>query len=372
MFPAFLAGASALGICTLLHLLALKLFPRWGLLDRPEKYQLSRTERLPYPTGILSVLTFLLLFIFSREAFTLQVWGLIVCVSLLAVVSLIDDLRTLPPSVRLSLQIFIGFLLFATGTRIYTITNPLGGIIKLDTIDLYLPQLSTFHSASSSWPSGNFQLSTFLGPLPLWSGVFTIGWIVLTTNAFNWFDGIPGQVSILTVIGSATLGLLALSSRVEQPEIALIAFILLGCALASTLFDFPPNRTVLGDTGAMFFGLMLGTLSIYAGGKVATAFLVLGVPLIDAAFVLARRIIRRESPFHGNLDHLHHRLLRKGWSERHVIILTVAMGTAFGTTALSLSTFQKFLAILLLVAIVILLTWYSRDRVNPNDGVSPK
>ena len=352
---AFLSGFIALILSVALHALALALFPKLRLLDHPEKYGLKR-NRLPYPTGILSVLTFLILFVSLQETLSLQAMGLILAVVLLAAVTLIDDLKNLPPVLRLCIHILVAFILFATGTRIYTITNPLGGIIKLDTIDLSL--------SATSLPLTPY-LSALLGPLPVWSGVFTIVWVLLTTNAFNWFDGIPGQVSILSCLGSLTLGLLALSSRVDQPEIAIIAFILAGCALGGTFFDFPPNRVVMGDTGSMFFGLLLGTLSIYAGGKVATALLVLGVPLMDALLVLFRRILRGESPFSGNHDHLHHRLLAKGWSERQVVSLTIIIGSSFGITALFLSTFQKFLAILILLAVVFLLTWYSR----PTDGV---
>jgi len=158
------------------------------------------------------------------------------------------------------------------------------------------------------------------------------------------------------------LGFLALSSRVDQPEIAVMAFILAGIAIASACFDFPPNKVVMGDTGSMFFGMMLGALSIYAGGKVATAFLVLGFPLIDSVLVILRRIKDGKSPFRGDLDHLHHKLLRKGWTERQVILLTVFLGSAFGITALFLSTFQKFIAILLLLAVILLLTRYARPK----------
>ena len=352
MFPALLFGLLSLILSLFLHALALNVFPKLHLLDHPEKYGLKR-QRLPYPTGILAVITFLLLFLTFKENLTLQALGLIIAILLLAILTFIDDFRNLPPSFRLIAQILIAFILFATGTRIYTITNPLGGIINLDIIDLPY-QFSIF----------NYQLSISNGPLPLWSGVFTVVWILLTTNAFNWFDGIPGQVSILSVIGSLTLGFLALSSRVEQPEIAVLAFFLAGCALGGLFFDFPPNRVVMGDTGAMFFGLLLGTLSIFAGGKVATAFLVLGVPLIDLVLVLIRRIIQRKSPFRGNQDHLHHRLLAKGWTERQVITLTVILGSAFGISALYLSTFQKFLAILILLAVMLALTWYSRPRIS--------
>lgn len=321
------------------HLIALRLFPQLHLLDRPERYGLARRP-LPYPTGIVSGGTFLLIFLLT-SSLSAQAWGLAAGLGLLLTVSLLDDRRSIPPLPRLIIQLLIGLLLFATGTRIYTLTHPFGGYLKLDTIDI---------------PTSLF------GPLPLWSGVFTVGWIVLTTNAFNWFDGIPGQVNILTTIGGLTLGFLALSSRVQQPEIAAVAFLLSACALGGLLFDFPPNRVVLGDTGAMGFGLILGALTIYAGGKVATAFLVLGLPLIDAVLVLARRFLKGESLFSGNQDHLHHRLLRKGWSERQVILLTVVLGGSFGVTALFLSTLEKFLAAGILTLIVLGLTWYSRER----------
>jgi UDP-GlcNAc:undecaprenyl-phosphate/decaprenyl-phosphate GlcNAc-1-phosphate transferase len=113
----------------------------------------------------------------------------------------------------------------------------------------------------------------------------------------------------------------------------------------------------MGDTGAMFFGLMLGTLSIYTGGKVATAFLVLGVPLIDAVLVTFRRIAEKRSPLRGGRDHLHHLLMdNRGWTERQVIALTAVLGSAFGITALFLNTAEKGIAIILLVALMLWLT----------------
>lgn len=348
MIP-LLFGIGAFLLSLILHLLALKIFPSWNLLDRPAKYNLTRPS-LPYPTGIAAVLTFLIVFVILRRELSFQDGGLLLSILLLAIMTVADDLWNLPPWLRLSIQILIGFLIFATGTRIYTITNPIGGIFKLDTIDI---------------PTSLF------GPLPLFSGIFTIVWLSLTMNAFNWFDGIPGQVSILSVIGAFTIGFLSISDRVNQPEIAVIAFILGGVALASTIFDFPPNKAVMGDTGAMFFGLMLGTLSIYAGGKVATALLVLGLPLIDSVLVGITRILKGRSPLRGDLDHLHHRLLKKGWSERQVIFLTVLLGSAFGITALFLSTFQKFLAILLLTALILLFRWYSRPNASSGLNRSP-
>ncbi len=299
------------------------------------------------------MLTFLGAFaVFSP--WTAQSAGIALGIFLLALISFIDDRKGLDPRLRLVAQALIAFIIFATGSRIYTLTNPLiaDGIIKLDTIDIFFPQFSIF----------NFQFSIPIGPLPLLSGVFTIFWLMLTMNALNWFDGIPGQVSTLSTIGFLVIGTLALSSRVNQPELAVLAFTLAGISIAGLLFDFPPNKVLMGDTGAMFFGLMLGVLTIHSGGKVATAFLVLGVPLIDLFIVIVRRLLKGKNPMRGDRtdEHLHHRLLARGWSERQVIALTASLGTLFGVTALFLGTFEKMIAAGMLFAIMIGLSTYSR------------
>ncbi len=272
----------------------------------------------------------------------MQEVGLLIGIFLLALTSFIDDRRPIPSWLRLAFQVLIALLIFATGSRIYTITNPLlaNEFIKLD-----------------SWI---FTVPIF-GNLPILSGIFTVVWLMLTINALNWFDGIPGQVTILSTIGFLTIGLLSISTRVNQPEFALIAFILAAISFGCFLFDIPPPRVVLGDSGSMFFGLMLGTLTIFAGGKVATAFLVLGVPLIDSFFVITRRLINGKSPFKGSQsgEHLHHRLLAKGWKPKHIIALTASIGFLFGATALFLSSFQKLIAGIILFFMMLGLSWWS-------------
>ena len=339
---------NAFALCGLLHIFALRLFPKWNLLDFPERYGHKR-GRLPYPTGILAIATFLIIVATFLQPWDKQLVGIAMGVVLIGFVSFIDDRKQVPTWIRLSYQILAAILIFLLGTRIFSITNPFvaDGIIKLD---------------SPVIPSGIF------GNPPLLSGLFTIFWLGLTINALNWFDGIPGQVSLLSTIGFLTIGFLALSGRVEhvfpelQLQLALLAFVLAGISAAGLLFDFPPNRVLMGDTGSMFFGLMLGVLTIYAGGKVATAFLVLGVPLIDSGIVITRRLSKGVSPFKGNTkdEHLHHRLLAKGWSERQVIILTATLGTTFGITALFMSTIEKMAAALLLFLIMLGLSWYSK------------
>lgn len=344
--------AAAFGVNVLFHTIALRLFPRLRLLDFPERYGLQR-ERLPYPTGILSVLTFVA-FLPYVVTFQMQAWGLLLSIMLLALVSFLDDRHRIHPALRLIVHALIGLILFVSAIRIYSFTNPLSGIVGGEVIPLDRIVL---------------HVQTF-GGLPILSGIFTILWIVLTINALNWFDGIPGQVSVLCVIAFLVIGFLSLSARVDQPDLARIAFVLAGIAGAGALFDFPPAKALMGDTGAMFFGLMIGVLTIYAGGKVATAFLVLGVPLIDFLFVVVRRIARGQSPLRGNAQdqHLHHRLLAKGWSARQIILLTAALGSAFGIAALFLSTLGKFIAAGVLFLVMLGLSWYTERTCENGHG----
>lgn len=330
--------------CVIAHAAALFLFPRLGLLDSPERYGHKRPP-LPYPTGIIGASLFAVFLAMHGE--TTQDFGLLISILALGAVCFMDDRARLSPWVRLLLQGSVAFCLFVTGTRIYTLTNPLadfglGEFLKLDAWTVTLQGV---------------------GPLPVLSGFFTAAWVYLTVNALNWFDGVPGQTSLLSTVGFLTIGFLSLSSRVDQPELALVAFVLAGLAAGATLFELPAplQRVVPGDSGAMFFGLLLGVLTIYAGGKVATGFLVLGVPLVDSVLVILQRVSAGTSPLKGSHggEHLHHRLLAIGWSPWAVIALTVGLGTAFGVTALFLSTFGKFVAGAVLAASIAALSAWS-------------
>jgi len=333
----------ALILSILAHAAALKIFPKIGLLDFPERYGLQRA-RIPYPAGIVAVTLFLLfLTVHNPLPWDLRTTGIFAAILLLGGFSFVDDRRPLPPLLRLIVQILAALCIVLPGSclggRICSVTNPLSGWMGGAVLDL------------NGW-------------LPLLSIAVTVLWLLLTINALNWFDGIQGQVSALSVIGFLTIGFLSLSARVQQPDLALISFVLAGLAAGSLLFEIPA-LILIGDTGAMFFGLMLGLLTIHSGGKVATAFLVLGVPLIDLAIVIVRRIFKGKSPLRGNAtnEHLHHRLLQRGWPRVAIIALTAGIGSLFGITALFMNTVEKFVAAVLLFVLMMMLSIFSKPRL---------
>lgn len=331
----FLPAISALSLTILSTLIALKIFPKLGLLDKPEKYGLKR-KPIPYPGGILLWIIFVLLALIFFDP-TFKLIGLLFGSGLLVLVSFIDDRISLPAWLRLTIQILVALIMVVAGIGVETITNPFGGYIALDQIKFILE-------------FGGTDLT-----IMAFSGIFTLIWIVLIVNTMNWMDGIPGLTSGITFIGCITLFFLSISDLVDQPETATLALIVAMIALGFWFFDFFPPRILIGDSGSMLFGLLLAVLAIFSGGKIATAFLILGFPIMDAIYVIVHRLYNKQAPWkggewdkHRKAVHLHHRMLQFGFSERQVLFSIYALAGAFGISALFLGTKGKFWAIIII------------------------
>ena len=310
-------------------------FPKLGLMDRPEKYGHKRAP-VPYPAGII------LPIIFSIIAFLIlphdkHLFGFLSAAWILVVTSFADDRVGLSPFFRLGIQILCAVIVVSSGIGIDFVSNPFGGAINLHTGQLPIDLFGTIYHFSPR------------------ADLFTIIWLLLIINAFNWLDGVSGLTSSVSAIAGFVLA--ALASSVGQPEIALLA---LCFGLASTvffLFDLAPPKILMGDTGSMFLGFTIAILAIFSSGKIATAFLVLGVPLFDAIRTIFRRIRMGKSPFYGDLDHFHHLLLRGGLSERQTVAVVAGMSFLFGSSALLLSGYGKFWAIVILGVLLFTILW---------------
>jgi len=142
---------------------------------------------------------------------------------------------------------------------------------------------------------------------------------------------------------------------VDQTTVATLAIIVSSMCLAFWIFDFHPAKILLGDTGSMLIGFLLAVFAIFAGGKVATAFLVLGFPILDAFWVITRRIVKGQSPMKGDLKHLHHRLLEVGLSERKALILIYLLCAFFGGSAIFLGTTGKLYLIIVMGLLMVIM-----------------
>jgi len=331
----FLPAIPALSLTVLSTLIALKVFPKLGLIDKPEKYGIKR-KPIPYPGGILLWLIFTLLSLIFFDP-TIKLLGLLFGSGLLVLISFIDDRVNLPASLRLGVQVLVALIMVLAGIGVETITNPFGGYIALDKIKFIL-----------EFGGAEMTIMAF-------SGLFTLAWILLIVNTMNWLDGIPGLTSGITFVGCITLFFLSISDLVNQPETATLALIVAMIALGFWLFDFYPPKILIGDSGSMFFGLLLAVLAIFSGGKIATAFLILGFPIMDAIYVIVHRLYNKKAPWKGGewdkyrkAVHLHHRMLQFGMSERQVLLVIYTLAVIFGVSALFLGTQGKFWAIIII------------------------
>lgn len=321
----------------ILVLLALKFFPKWGLLDRPKKYGLKR-KPIPYYGGLI----FIIVFVVSTLIFVqidARVFGVLLGGLMIGAVSFLDDLKGLNPWVRLAVQFLGALTVVISGIGIASISNPLGDPIILDQFKLNIPFGDTVFT------------------ITLLADLFTIFWIVLIVNTMNFLDGLNGLVSGVSFIAVATLFVLSIGEHnvVDQSTIATLAIIVATMTFVFWIFDFHPAKILMGDTGSMFLGFLIAVFAIFAGGKIATAFLVLGFPILDAFWVITRRIVQGRSPMQGDLKHLHHRLLEVGLTEKKALILIYILCAFFGGSAIFLGTTQKLYLIIVMGLIMVIM-----------------
>jgi UDP-GlcNAc:undecaprenyl-phosphate/decaprenyl-phosphate GlcNAc-1-phosphate transferase len=174
---------------------------------------------------------------------------------------------------------------------------------------------------------------------------FTALWIIGMINSINFIDGLDGLSAGVTLIAALTLGTLSLTLQVApQPFVAVLCFALAGALLGFLRWNFQPASIFIGTSGVMFVGYTLAILSILGTAKVAVALLVLGVPIIDAFWIIVRRLVQGRSPFSPDRGHLHHRLLDVGLSHRQTVMLIYAVCIVLGLLSLFLSGANQFLA----------------------------
>src|SRR2546423_2145039 len=176
--------------------------------------------------------------------------------------------------------------------------------------------------------------------LPGWVGVpLTILWIVAIMNMVNFLDGLDGLASGVAAIAGLTFAVIALS--LAKPDAAILSAIVFGACLGFLRHNFYPARIFMGDSGALLLGFVLATISVQGLLKTAATvalffpLLVLAVPIVDTTFVVLRRLKHGEPVFEGDQAHLHHRFLRRGFSQQRAAVTIWAWCATLAAAALA-------------------------------------
>ncbi len=312
-----------------------------GVVDAPDRQRKLHSGSTPLFGGIGLYIAFavptLAVLIFTRHFTSGDIGvgefvGFLTGGLVLILGGILDDRYTLPPRVTILFSVVAVLLATLSGIGISKLTNP-------------------------------FSAEPFL-LTALVSMSFTFCWLMVTTYTTKLLDGVDGLATTVIVIGCAVIALLSLTPAYFQPDVALLAAIAATACLGFLAWNFPPARIFLGEGGSTFLGFMLGTLAVISGGKVATALLVLGIPALDVAFVVVRRLLQRKNPFtSSDRQHLHLLLRDHGFTSRQILALYAFLATLFGLTTLVFSSWQKIaaLATLGLIALVGLL-WLTRRQ----------
>ena len=290
-----------------------------------------------------TMLTFLLLVFLSYYPYGSLLSGILLGGSLMFLLGLVDDVYNLNAKFKLFIQIAIATLVYLLGVKIDVIFNPFGGVFELGLL---------------SYP-------------------ITILWIVGISNAINFIDGVDGLAGSVISVNSITLGIIAVSTIPANPISALIAFILAGSTLAFLTYNYNPAKIFMGDGGALFAGFLLATLSIAGVMKTATLaillpFVILVVPIMDITFSSLRRIMKGKSPFVADAEHIHHKLLKAGFSQKNTVAILTSVAIVGGAIAsYSVGSIKHYLvyicALVLIMFALSLVNLYNNNNKNKNN-----
>ncbi|MDD3939350.1 MAG: epoxyqueuosine reductase QueH [Patescibacteria group bacterium] len=325
IFPFIISFSLAVVFTLLIKKIALK----FSIVDKPGPRKIHK-KAMPLLGGVAIFLAFFLtLFIYSKSFLGGNLeWshllgfffgGLIITGG-----GVLDDKYNLAPKWQIIFPLLAIGALIIGGVTIEKITNPFGGLIYLQ--DYFL-----------------------LGPLLI--SLWLLG-MMYTTKLL---DGVDGLVSGVGTIGSIIIFLFTLTTNYYQPDIALAALILAAAACGFLIFNFHPAKIFLGEGGSLFLGYALGVLSIISGSKIAIALLIMGIPILDVAWTILRRLLVGKNPFRfADKKHLHHRLLALGLNQRQTVMVFYSLSLIFGVSGLFLQSKGKILALALLLLLMII------------------
>jgi UDP-GlcNAc:undecaprenyl-phosphate/decaprenyl-phosphate GlcNAc-1-phosphate transferase len=183
---------------------------------------------------------------------------------------------------------------------------------------------------------------------------FSVFWIVGMINSINFIDGLDGLSSGIGLIAALTLGLISMTSAggpFGQPLVAAMCFTLAGALFGFLRWNFHPASVFAGTSGTMFVGYVLAVLSVLGTAKIAVALLVLGVPIIDAFWIIIRRVVNRKLPFSPDRGHIHHRLLDLGLTHMQTVLLIYVICAALALLSFVLSGSGQLYAFMGLVVV---------------------
>jgi len=334
-------GIVAIGVTIALVPLAKKIAIRFDAIDYPSE---RRVNSEPTPRlggiaifgGIVAALIVLLLGVnfwgwnspfVSHPDLTVNYYGVGISILVIFGVGLIDDFVDLNPKVKFLGQVIAAIIAVCSGLVLSRIHMPFGG--------------------------GFLEFGWFSYPL-------TVFYLVAFANIVNLIDGLDGLAAGIVTISALTM--LIFTVMTVRPDAAVLCIILMGACLGFLVFNFYPASIFMGDSGSLLLGYLLGAISLMAIAR-STMFVsllipivVAGVPVIDTASAIVRRLRGHRPIDEADKAHIHHRLLDTGYSQRATVLIMWAWTALLSVCAVLMMSFTGAPRYAVMAVVVILTT----------------
>jgi UDP-GlcNAc:undecaprenyl-phosphate/decaprenyl-phosphate GlcNAc-1-phosphate transferase len=192
--------------------------------------------------------------------------------------------------------------------------------------------------------------------LGIWGLPLAFLWIIGITNAINLIDGLDGLAAGISAIVFASISVLAIMGGNEL--VTVMSLVLLAGTLGFLIFNFHPATIFMGDTGSLFLGFMIAVLSLL-GFKTVTLFsllvpvVLLAVPIADTLFSILRRYFNKKPISAPDKSHIHHRLLKLGFSHKKTVLMIYGLSIFFSAAAIMLAQSTLLISIFIVITVVI-------------------
>ena len=318
--------------------LIINLAKYWGITDNPQLNERKiHDQPIPLLGGwsifLASSVVILLIKYFSLANFSIipnsLFWAVIVASLILIIGGSLDDKFNLKPYQQIIFPLIAVALVLFFGLKIDYVTNPFGGVFQIKEV---------------------------------WGVVVAGFWLLGMMYTTKFLDGLDGLATGIGAIAAIFIFLISLKWDVFLSATGIWGLVFAGACLGFLIYNRQPARIFLGEGGSVLIGFILGVLSIISGSKIVTTLLVMGLPILDVLLVIIRRLMEKKSPFSGDRNHLHYRLLSLGLGKKQVVWVLYCLALFFGLLGLLSSSYLKMILAGCLFVTVIALSWFLKIK----------
>lgn len=346
-------------ICSLvLTPVTIKIANKYGILDSPKNKRKIHSKPMPRIGGLAIVIAmfiglavyYFLTHMIHSIALSSQFEGYLIGALLISIMGFVDDIINLRARYKFIFQLIAACIVYAFGITISGVKIP---FIYPYTIDF---GTYTFPSTPILISGGSFYEA--IKPFLTLSFPITLLWIIGVTNAVNLIDGLDGLADGISAISATALLIIFITTSASLDAIVITA-VLVGATLGFLPYNFNPAKTFMGDVGSNFLGFTLATVSVLGFAKgytmvaIIAPILALGVPIFDTLFAMIRRFINHKPMLQPDRGHIHHRLLRHGFSQRQSVLILYTITSILCIIAVTIISADIWKLVLLILATIV-------------------